>query len=318
MEEIIKDTEEISERPIEVITEEINFYKNTAGGAILEIGKRLNEAKAMLSHGEWGKWLSEKVDFSEATAQRFMRLAKEYPNPSPVMDLGASKALLLLALPESEREEFTAEKHLVDGAKKTVSEMSKRELEKAIREKKEAENTIEQLRCDLKSAEESQEETDALLEMAKEEIEQLKKTLEERPAVSDEQATNIKKEAEAEVQKKIDALNKKIDKLKEEKERAEFEKKNIEDKIEAVKNDYEKIINTDEQQKQMLEAEIDKLKAKIKMSSSFAVVKFQEHFNSVQSEVNKMIEIMSDEQDEETIKTLKTALKKLGEQIANI
>ena len=81
-------------RPIEAITEEIIFYKAQAGAAILEIGKRLNEAKAQLPHGEWLGWLQEKVDFSESTAQRFMRLAKEYENPSPVTDLGASKALV--------------------------------------------------------------------------------------------------------------------------------------------------------------------------------------------------------------------------------
>ena len=117
-------------RPIEAITEEILFYKAQAGAAILEIGKRLNEAKAQLPHGEWLGWLQEKVDFSESTAQRFMRLAKEYENPSPVTDLGASKALVLLALPPLQRDEFLEEND--------AESMSKRELEKAVKEKLEA------------------------------------------------------------------------------------------------------------------------------------------------------------------------------------
>lgn len=121
---------EAATRSIEVITAEIWLYKQQAGAAILEIGRRLNEAKAQLSHGEWLPWLEEKVEFSEVTAQRFMRLAREYENPSLVTDLGASKALQLLALPASERDDFIAEKHEVNGQEKTVMEMSKRLLVK--------------------------------------------------------------------------------------------------------------------------------------------------------------------------------------------
>lgn len=74
-------------RSIEVITAEIWLYKQQAGAAILEIGRRLIEAKAQLSHGDWLPWLEEKVEFSEVTAQRFMRLAREYENPSLVSHL---------------------------------------------------------------------------------------------------------------------------------------------------------------------------------------------------------------------------------------
>lgn len=96
---------EVPERDIEVITEEINFYKRQAGSAILEIGKRLVEAKGQLSHGEWLPWLEEKVAFSERSAQQYMRLWKEYGKSALSADLSISKALVLLALPESERED---------------------------------------------------------------------------------------------------------------------------------------------------------------------------------------------------------------------
>lgn len=52
-----------TERGIEAITEEIIFYKNVGGQAVIEIGRRLTEAKAQLKHGEWLPWLREKVEF---------------------------------------------------------------------------------------------------------------------------------------------------------------------------------------------------------------------------------------------------------------
>lgn len=127
-----------SERTIEVITSEILEAKRVGGEAVLTIGRGLIEAKGLLSHGEWLPWLSEKVEFSERSAQNFMRLAREWSNPQTLADLGASKALALLALPESEREDFIAEVHTVDGEEKTVIDMSARQLEKAIREREEA------------------------------------------------------------------------------------------------------------------------------------------------------------------------------------
>ncbi len=126
------------QRGIDQITLEINFYKQQTAQNIIEIGKRLIEAKQQLQHGEWIPWLHNKVDFSEISAQRFMRIAKEFANPSPVTDLPYTKLLELLQVPEDEREEFLQETHLVDGQEKTVSEMSKRELQQAIKERDEA------------------------------------------------------------------------------------------------------------------------------------------------------------------------------------
>ena len=86
-------------RSIETITDEILDLKQTAGEAILEIGNRLIEAQTMLSHGEWLTWLTERVEFSPRTAQRFMRLSREWSNATALSQLGATKAMALLAFP---------------------------------------------------------------------------------------------------------------------------------------------------------------------------------------------------------------------------
>ena len=154
-------------RDIETITGDILEAKRVGGEAILTIGRCLNEAKEVLPHGEWLPWLTEKVEFSERTAQNFMRLSREWSNQQTLADLGASKALALLALPAEEREQFMAENHAVDGGEKTVIDMSARELDKAIRERKEALAAAEEARANAKAAEDARAKMEADMTMLK-------------------------------------------------------------------------------------------------------------------------------------------------------
>ena len=151
-------------RDIEVITEEILSLKQTAGDAILSIGDRLIEAKGMLTHGEWLSWLEDRVEFTERTAQRFMRLAREWRNPTALSDLGATKALTLLALPPEEREKFIGEIHVVNGEEKSVSDMTSRELEQEVKD-------AEQARADARTAEEARAKMEADMRIVKANLE---------------------------------------------------------------------------------------------------------------------------------------------------
>lgn len=131
-------------RSIEDITEDVIALKRKAGGAILELGSRLMEAKALLSHGEWQEWLAKRVEFSERSAQNYMRLAREFSNPQTLADLGVSKALALLAVPEEERESFIVQPHMVDGETKNMQDMSSREVDRVIKERDQANALAEQ------------------------------------------------------------------------------------------------------------------------------------------------------------------------------
>ena len=112
------------ERTPEMIGAEIRMYVD-AGRRItllcgIEIGRRLVEAKEMLNHGEWLPWLKRETDFSERSAQNYMKVFNTYgaaqlglfgpeTNTQTFADLPISKALALLSLPESERESFAEE-----------------------------------------------------------------------------------------------------------------------------------------------------------------------------------------------------------------
>lgn len=128
-------------RTVETVTLEIRTLQHQAQGIILnyaiEIGRRLEEAKAMLPHGEWGAWLKRELDYSQSTAQNFMRVFREYGDSQQSLFGGAtksqtfgnltySKALRLLAIPdEDEREKFAVEND--------VEHMTIRELNEALK-----------------------------------------------------------------------------------------------------------------------------------------------------------------------------------------
>ena len=116
----------------EIASEIRSLFKNV-DECFLAIGKRLNEAKALIKHGGWRGWLKNNTGYSLSQAEKLMRIAREYPDPHPVTDLGIAKASVIMALTKDERDNFIEETHDIDGVKKTVVEMSKRELAKAVK-----------------------------------------------------------------------------------------------------------------------------------------------------------------------------------------
>ena len=127
---------------INVITAEINSFKQIAGQSIWEIGRRLNYVKEHdLAHGEFMKWL-DSIGFEHTEAKRFMKVAKELPNSDTWHHLGNRALYLIATLPEEEREkEHTTSK----GETKTVDEMTVRELQELKKQLKEKEKQIQNL-----------------------------------------------------------------------------------------------------------------------------------------------------------------------------
>jgi len=222
------DTEETAtmpERTIETITGEIKALRNQTLACVIEIGRRLKEAKAMLPHGEFGQWLEHKVDFSQSTANNFMKLFDAYGsaqsclfgaevNSQALENLSVTNALLLLAIPEDERENFAAEND--------VEHLSSRELDKLIKERDELKRQLDAEKENDEGAAialaEAQEKADAAKKEAAdaaERAEALKKELDElksKPidvAVQQPDPTETKAAIDVAVKKAVEAANKK-------------------------------------------------------------------------------------------------------------
>lgn len=103
-------------RTPELIGAEIRMYVEAQRKICLlygiEIGRRLTEAKEMLQHGEWLPWLERETEFSSSSAQRYMKLFKEYGDRAlapELLTMPVSIAAELINVPENEREALAKE-----------------------------------------------------------------------------------------------------------------------------------------------------------------------------------------------------------------
>lgn len=129
-------------KDINILTAEINSYKQIAGQSIWEIGRRLNYVKENdLVHGEFVSWLS-KVGMDRYEATRFMKVAKELPNVDTFAHLGNKALYLIATLPEEER---TQPHETAKGETKTPDEMTVRELQELKKQLKAKDKQIDNL-----------------------------------------------------------------------------------------------------------------------------------------------------------------------------
>ncbi len=189
----------------------------------IEIGRRLTEAKAMVKRGTWGTWLKERVDYSQRTANNFMKIYQEYgrnglaEKSQALANLSYTQALALIDLPEDERARFAEERK--------AGEMALRKLQEEVRQEKEKVTAVKEL-ANRNAAEAEAKFADALkqkdTQMAKLTAEKAKvaaqiEALEKRAAEAEK--SNQKRQKEAigialeEERKKLDAAAEKQSEL---------------------------------------------------------------------------------------------------------
>lgn len=126
---------------IHIITEEL---KQTVLFNSIEIGKRLTKAKELVKHGKWSEWLENRVNYSQRTANNFMKIYKEYgesgiaEKSQSIANLSYTQALALLDAPKSEREKIAE-----DAKDKTIKEL-KEEIKKRKQEIEEEQNSTKE------------------------------------------------------------------------------------------------------------------------------------------------------------------------------
>lgn len=224
----------ITVRDIDTITTEIKTIEKGMVQAVIysyiEIGRRLTEAKEIVGHGGWGKYLEESVRYSQQWATNLMNLYKEYGSPQESLfesfansksfgNIDVTKHILLLAVPAEERTEF-AQVHDAEGS-------SVRELKEAIRERD----------ANLQAANEQA----SRAERAEAEAEKLQAAVEQQADMLEAAQTRqeqLEEELKAARDKETDAAGK-VDKLKAQLAKAKEAEKAAKAELEKVKENPE-------------------------------------------------------------------------------
>ena len=66
------------ERTLDTIAAEIRVFTAGMLNNVIEIGRRMVEAKELVPYGQFGTWIKENTGYSVSTANNFMNLYMEY------------------------------------------------------------------------------------------------------------------------------------------------------------------------------------------------------------------------------------------------
>ncbi|MBO4400739.1 MAG: DUF3102 domain-containing protein, partial [Selenomonadaceae bacterium] len=114
---------------LDQLTLEVKFYLGQTAQNVIEVGKRLAQAKGMLPHGEFGGWLENNFGLSQSSANKFMAVAERFGKSESIPNLKPTQMIAMLSLPADETEQFIEDKA---AAGTPVEDMTIRTLHKEI------------------------------------------------------------------------------------------------------------------------------------------------------------------------------------------
>lgn len=228
-----KEITSLQDRETEQLTIEVNtiYQQMEAIGNIglqlaASAGERLIEIKGRLAHGEFESWCKDNLTFSKRKAENMMRWSQKCKDENSIFsktqtltDLGISKIWALLAAPED-----VAEEVIKEGA----GDMSVRELQEEISRLKLEKEKVEGL---ARATEEEQANLEEEIEILKRQLEEARRESERKVAESNSQSTSEAEEEIEQLKKKLEAAESNLQKTK---KKLKTEKNNSEKKIEEA------------------------------------------------------------------------------------
>lgn len=283
---------QLSTRNTVIIAAEINSIKDQTRKMLLhnsiEIGRRLVEAKAMLPHGEWGKWLQESVDYSQSTANNLMKIFEQYGSDQlslfgdntksqAFVNLSYSQAVALLGVPHDEREQFVIEND--------VESMSTRQLQQAIKEKQQLEQQLQESEARAKAAAEAAEQERRKQEQLNNSLKKLELQSRDHQTIVDNLKDQLEKAKAAGDKTAADQLQAKLDKQKSDLDKSR--KRIAELEAELKKKPAKEVV---EKVPEAVEQELTELRKKLATSTgSQAMAKFKFTFESLVSGFGELL-----------------------------
>lgn len=285
-----------------VLAAEIRALTASMLSTIIEIGRRMCQAKEMLPHGEFGAWVKKETGYSQSTANNFMRLFQEYGaaqgclfgaevNSQTFGNLPYSKALALLAIPAEEREEFARENH--------VEDMSTRELKQAIKERDELRRQLNEERAAAEGA-------SLRISDLEEKLEALKNAPVE-VAIQAADPEEVQRAVEEALRKAKEEHKAELDAMAEKAKKADAERDRLKKKLEKMKYAEETAGDGEAQR------EVERLKKELAMADP-VVAEFKGLFEQASGLVAKLLG-MVDCAPKDKQKNLRDALDALGRQL---
>jgi len=271
-----------------MIAYEINIIKDQADKFLLqssiEIGRRLKEAKEMVGHGNWSKWLEDEVNYSQRTASNLVKIHDEYgqallsgSNSQALADLGYTQAVAMLKLDVESRENFLIV-HDVDA-------MSTRELDQEIKKVNEIKESKEELLKQIDRLKGSNQSLEKDLAKKVRDIEDKEKAI--KDYVDDIKALDKKVKEKP----KVSTSDKELKSLKDEIKLKKQEITKLENELKPKPKEIETQQIKIETPKEV-EKELEELRKKVNTSEH--EMKFKSIFNVLMAQFNELLGIVGE------------------------